>query len=241
MLVEDHMTMLWGLERLIEAEAPKMEVVGTARTGEQALAMVMRHLPDIVLLDLDLNGISTISLIPVLQANGVSRVLVLTAERNAERLDHAARHGAKGVMQKDVPAEQVIKAIEKVHQGELWLGREMLARAFSQLTSPEKTTKLIKIQDKHANLTAKELKVLQAVVAGNGASNKTLAQTLYISEHTMRNHLTSIYHKLGVNNRLELYVYAVRHHLADAAYKEDQSNSQKQQKGGPVGEDSYKK
>jgi two-component system nitrate/nitrite response regulator NarL len=215
MLVDDHMTMLWGLERLIEAQAPRMLMVGAARTSEEALQQVIKMRPDIVVLDLDLGGISALEIIPNLLSNLQVRVIVLTAERDQKTLDLAVQKGARGIVSKEASAEQVIKAIEKVHQGELWLGREMLGRAFTRLMSPVAPKKSALEADKHGGLTLKEKKIIEAVVLGNGALNKTLAERLFISEHTMRNHLTSIYQKLNVRNRLELYMYAVKHQLVN--------------------------
>lgn len=214
MLVEDHQTMLWGLERLIEGERPRMEVVGSARTGEEALAKVAELVPDVILLDLDLGGTSAVEFLPALVGNGVSRALVLTAERRTAILDAAMRSGARGIVGKDAPADQVLKAIEKTHSGEIWLDRDSLARVVGSLLGPSAPPALDPGRERHATLTARERKVIEAVVEHSDCLNKTLAAHLFISEHTLRNHLSTIYQKLGVKTRLELYVYAVRHQLA---------------------------
>ncbi len=214
MLVDDHQTMLWGLSRLIDGEHERMRVVGTAGNGADALAQAERLRPDVILLDLDLNGHSSLDILPQLLASSASvRVIVLTAERNQSALDQAVKRGARGVLRKDVPAEQVLQAIVQVHQGALCLDPQTLARVFSQFTEPRTPLARDPEAERHAGLTVRELKVIQAVVKGSGALNKALAQSLFISEHTLRNHLTSIYQKLGVNNRLELYVYALKHQL----------------------------
>ena len=217
MLVDDHKTMLWGLAKLIEGESARMEVVGTASNCEEALAQIGQLAPDVILLDLDLGGKSSIDILPALLANGVSRALILTGTREQATLDQAVLHGARGVMRKDASAEQVLKAIEKVHQGELWLDQEMLGRVFGEFMHPTPTHKPDPETEKNATLTAKERKIVDTIVEGSGALNKTLAERLFISEHTLRNHLTSIYQKLGVSNRLELYVYAVKHQFGKCA------------------------
>lgn len=211
MLIDDHKTMLWGLAKLIEGESARMEVVGTAGNCDEALAQIDQLAPDVILLDLDLGGKCSLDILPALLANGVSRVLILTGTREQGTLDKAVLHGARGVVRKDASAEQVLKAIEKVHQGELWLDHEMLGRVFGEFMHPTAAHKADPEAEKNATLTAKERKIVDTIVEGNGALNKTLAQRLFISEHTLRNHLTSIYQKLGVSNRLELYVYAVKH------------------------------
>ena len=213
MLVDDHQTMLWGLEKLIDGVSPRMKVVGTARNCEEALAQVDRLMPDVIVLDLDLNGRSALDILPTLLSNTVSRALILTGERQQKALDQAVRGGARGVLRKDAPAEEVLEAIEKMYQGELWLDHETVSRVLLEMMDSKKTLKHDAETEKQDTLTAKERKIIRTIVDGNGASNKTLAGRLFITEHTLRNHLTSIYQKLGVANRLELYVYAVKHQL----------------------------
>lgn len=217
MLVDDHQTMLWGLVKLIESEKPRMEVVGTARTCEEALGKIGQLSPDVILLDLDLGGASALDILPALQASPASRVLIFTGEREQAKLDLAVLRGARGILRKDASAEQVLKAIEKTAEGEIWLDRETLGRVFSEFMSPKPVQKPDPELEKHASLTTRERKIIHAIVEGSGALNKALAERLFISDHTLSNHLTSIYQKLCVSNRLELYVYAVKHQLVKAA------------------------
>ena len=107
----------------------------------------------------------------------------------------------------------MVKAIEKTAAGEIWLDRQTLGRVFSEFAVLKAAPQRDPAVEKQASLTARERKVIYTVVEGSGALNATLAERLFISEHTLRNHLTSIYHKLGVSNRLELYVYAIKHQL----------------------------
>lgn len=214
MLVEDHLTMSWGLERLIEGERPRMEVVGVARTGQDAIAMATRLVPDVILLDLDLNGDCSVDYLPGLLGNQKSRALVLTGERRTAVLDAAVRGGARGIVGKDAPAETLLKAIEKTHQGEIWLDRESMSRMFGGMLDAKSATPRDPEQGKIDSLTERERKIVRAVVEHSDCLNKTLATHLFISEHTLRNHLTAIYHKLGVKTRLELYVYAIKHKMA---------------------------
>jgi two-component system nitrate/nitrite response regulator NarL len=148
-----------------------------------------------------------------LLSNAGSRVLILTGERQQKTLDLAVLGGARGVLRKDAAAEQVLEAIEKTHKGELCVDNETMSRVFSEFMDSKRAPKLDHEGEKQASLTAKERQIIQTVVDGNGASNKALAERLFITEHTLRNHLCSIYQKLGVSNRLELYVYAIKHQL----------------------------
>jgi len=213
LLVDDHRTMLWGLENLIQGQSPKMSVAGTASNCDDALERASTLLPDVILLDLDLGGRSSLEILPTLVANGVSRVLILTGVRDNGILDTAVKQGARGILRKEAPADQVLKAIEKVHHGQLWFDSDILGRIFNHMMTPAALKKLDVEAQKRATLTVKERRIIEAVVAGSGAPNKILAEQLFISEHTLRNHLSSIYQKVGVGNRLELYVYAMRHEM----------------------------
>ncbi|GGE81616.1 DNA-binding response regulator [Massilia psychrophila] len=213
LLVEDHQVMLWGLQKLIDGERPRMGVVGTARTCADALAKAAQLAPDVILLDIDLDGVCMIDFLPELLANGLSRALLLTAERDTGTLDLAVRRGARGILHKEVAAEQVLKAIEKIHRGELWFDAGTMGRVFGQVFDARAAQRLDPELARHTQLTTRERDIVKATVEHSGSANHVLAAQLFISEHTLRNHLTSIYRKLGVASRLELYVYAVRHAL----------------------------
>lgn len=212
LLVDDHKTMLWGLERLIQAEGAAFELVGSASDGPEATALCARLLPDIVLLDLDLKGSSSLDFLPALLANGKSRVLILSANRDQATLAAAVKLGARGVVSKEAPTEDVLAAIRKVHGGELWLDQTLMQALLGQLVAP--APRIDPEAARIASLTAREREVIGMIVQGKGALNKELADRACISERTLRNHLTAIYQKLDVANRLELYVYATRHGLS---------------------------
>ena len=211
LIVDDHPTLVWGLEQLIASQSPRMQVVATAQTAQEALNKAIAHRPDVVLLDLDLDGRSGLDIVPVLSTQQPCRVLVLTGERKPEVLDQAVRLGARGVLCKDASAQTVIKAIEKVHDGQIWLDRASMARMLGAMHQPKDPE-----HARQAMLTQRERKIIETILTGHGAANKALAARLFISEHTLRNHLSAIYHKLGVSNRLALYMYACQHRLGEA-------------------------
>lgn len=212
MLVDDHKTMLWGLEKLIEG-APEMCLVGSAGDADAALAMAAALRPHVIVLDLDLGGSCSTDILPRLLADGSARALVLSGTRSQELLGKAVRAGARGALGKEAPAELLLQVIRKVHQGELWLEQTLLGSLLGELLAPKAPPPRNPEDGRIASLTAKERKIVGMIVDGNGALNKDLAQRAFIAEHTLRNHLSSIYHKLGVSNRLELYVYATRHKI----------------------------
>ena len=215
MLVDDHRTVLWGLEKLIESEAPKMKVIAKATSCAAALEAAERAAPDVVVLDLDLAGESACDIIPQLINGRGTRVLILTGAKDSRIREESVLRGACGIVRKDESAETLVRAIEKVHRGELWLDRATTGRVFSELSrskdllSPE--------QRKLASLTPREREVVERIVAEPGSDNRRLAHKLHIGEHTLRNHLSRIYDKLGVPNRLELYVYAQRQGIGRVA------------------------
>jgi len=213
LLVDDHKTMLWGLERLIGAEGPAFELVGSASDGIEARALCASTRPDIVLLDLDLKGSSSLDFLPALLENGVSKVVILSANRDQATLASAVKLGARGVVSKEAPTEDVLLAVRKVHGGELWLDQSLMQALLGQLVAPA-APKFDPEAERIGSLTAREREVVKLIVEGQGALNKELAERVFISERTLRNHLTTIYQKLDVANRLELYVYATRHGLS---------------------------
>jgi len=211
LLVDDHKTMLWGLERLIQAEAPAFTLAGSASDPAAATALCAELVPDIVLLDLDLKGSSSLEILPTLLANGKTRAVILSANRDQATLAGAVKLGARGVVSKEAPTEDVLAAIRKVHGGELWLDQSLMQALLGQLVAPPAAAD--PEAQRIATLTARERDIVKLIVQGQGAMNKELADRIFISERTLRNHLTTIYQKLGVGNRLELYVYATRHKL----------------------------
>jgi two-component system, NarL family, nitrate/nitrite response regulator NarL len=217
MLVDDHRSVLWGLEKLIDGDRPRMEVVGKATSCAAAMELAERTSPDVVVLDLDLGGENACEIIPVLVNGGGTRVLVWTGMRDSKAREQSILRGASGLVQKEEPAETLLRAIDKVHRGELWLDRSTTGRIFIELSS-RKDGALPDAEDRRiASLTARERDIIGQLVADPGADNRRLAARLHIGEHTLRNHLSRIYDKLGVPNRLELYVYAQRHGVGRTA------------------------
>ncbi|KQQ96242.1 response regulator transcription factor [Massilia sp. Leaf139] len=211
LLVDDHKTMLWGLERLIQAEAPAFTLAGSAGDAAEATALCTALRPDIVLLDLDLKGSSSLAILPALLANEGTRVVIFSANRDQATLTEAVKLGARGVVGKEAPTEDVLAAVRKVHNGELWIEQSLMQALLGQLTAPPPANPE---SQRIASLTAREREVIGMIVAGKGALNKELAERAFISERTLRNHLSTIYQKLDVANRLELYVYATRNALS---------------------------
>ena len=214
LLVDDHQTVLWGLQQLIGGRYPEMAVAGTSSRAEDALHLARTLQQDVILLDMDLGDSDGAQLIPELQACCAARILILTGVREDARTDEAVLKGARGVVRKEASADVVLKAIASVHRGELWLDRLTTARVFQHQQQREQRQAAQK--STLAALTPKEREIVHKVVEHSSANNKELAKLLFMSEHTLRNHLSSIYQKLNVGSRLNLYVYAVKNGLAES-------------------------
>jgi two-component system, NarL family, nitrate/nitrite response regulator NarL len=217
LLIDDHRSILWGLERLIESGKPVMEVVGTATNCVDALKLIDEAAPDLILLDLGLGDQSGVDEIPNLIARSRARILVLTGVRDQSVHDKAVLAGASGVVEKEAPAETILAAIEKVHEGQLWLDRVATGRIFLEMSRENSTQVVDPERVKIQSLTDREREIVAVSASHAGANAKSIAEMLYISEHTLRNHLTSIYDKLDVANRLELFAYAHKHGLTKSA------------------------
>lgn len=213
LLVDDHRTVLWALEKLIESEKPRMEVVGSATNCTEALNLADKVSPDVIVLDIELGEENGLDAIPGLIAKSKAKVLVLTGLRDQSIHDKAVLAGARGIVQAEEPAETILTAIEKIHEGQLWLDRITTGRIFVELCRKSATEDADPEQRKISTLTSRERAIIVVMASNVGTNAQAIAEMLHISESTLRNHLTSIHGKLEVANRLELFVYANKHGL----------------------------
>lgn len=218
MVVENHQLILWALTKLINGHRPIMEVVSIAGTRSDALLQIPAAAPDVVLMKHKLATISREAKLPDALTHGC-RTLLFTEELDPETLATSLRCGAHGLLSRKSSADEIIKAIEKTYEGEFWFGREATGIALNVMRGgqPQRGPHYQDYPNSLELLTPRERKVLQAVIANTVRTNKDLAKQLFISESTLRNHLSSIYQKLGVSNRLDLYVYAQNHLVTDTA------------------------
>ena len=211
-LVDDHKVVRGGLQMLIENEQG-IRVVGEAGSVREAADVISREQPDIVVLDLDLKDESGLDLMPLVKAEGDGpRILVLTGVRDPDVHRQCVKLGAKGLVQKELAPEVLIKAIRKVHSGEIWFDRTMMSSVLNEVISRREGKDADPEVAKIASLTEREREVVGLVC--KGMKNKQIAEHLFISDTTVRHHLTSIFSKLEVSDRLELVIYSYRHALA---------------------------
>jgi DNA-binding NarL/FixJ family response regulator len=202
-----------GIRSILEQQ-DGFQVVGDAADSGDILSVVKREQPDIILLGIDTEEARSLDIISGLfEAAGQTRILVLSPSNDPKFYRRAIRLGAIGVLSKDKPAGVLIRAIERIHAGEAWLDRSMTATLLGELSPGSPTRRLDPDQAKIASLTAREREVIR--LFGDGLKNRQIADRLFISEVTVHHHLTSIYSKLQVSDRLELLIYAYRNGLAD--------------------------
>ena len=210
LIVDDHLVVRAGLHMLIDNH-PGMIVVAMASNRSEALEMAARAAPNLILLDLDLGGENALAFLTQLQETApTARILVLTGLRDTDAHRQAVQLGAMGVVLKEHAPDVLIKAIEKVHAGEIWLDRPTMGRMLREMSGRDEKEIDPEVA-KIGSLTQREREVV-ALIA-EGLKNKQIAQRLFISETTVTHHLSSVYSKLGVSDRLELVIYAFANKL----------------------------
>jgi DNA-binding NarL/FixJ family response regulator len=200
LIVDDHPVVRQGLRVLLEVQ-DGIEVVGETGDGGTALALAAERAPDVILLDLKLPGLDGIAVLGELKARGdAARVLVLTSATEPASASLAVRSGAAGVLYKDVDPDALVRAIRAVHDGHL-------------LLAPEAAGTLLRSASWSWGgldaLTSREREVLAQLAKGR--SNREIARALGVSEKTVKAHVSSVLAKLGVQDRTQAALFAVRH------------------------------
>jgi two-component system, NarL family, nitrate/nitrite response regulator NarL len=212
LLIDDHATIRTGLAMLLESQSA-MKVVGEVGGCSEGIEIARREQPDIILLDLDLGNESGIDCISeFVEVAPKARIIILTGLRDREMHLRAVRLGVMGLVMKDQAAHHLIKAIQKVCEGEVWLDRSMMADVLTRISREDQPKKADPEAKKISTLTERERQIISLI--GEGNRNKQIALRLFVSEATVRHYLTTIYDKLGVSDRLELAIYSYRHGLA---------------------------
>jgi two-component system nitrate/nitrite response regulator NarL len=208
LIADDHRIFRDGLRKLLEAEND-FEVIGEAADGDEAARKVHELRPDILLLDLSMPGAHGLDALREIGGNHPTRTVLLTGAIEEAELATALQLGARGVVMKDAATSLLIKAIRGVMAGEYWVGRDRVSRLVEALRLQLRERQPSKSPD--FGLTDRELEVIAAIVAAY--SNREIATKLGISEKTVKRHLTNVFEKLGVSNRLELALFAMNHRL----------------------------
>ncbi|HET6663006.1 MAG TPA: response regulator transcription factor [Acidimicrobiales bacterium] len=212
---DDHPVVRQGLRSFLEAQG--FEVVGEAADGDEAVRLVERTGPDVLLTDVVMPGVDGIETIRRLRAAGSSvGILVLTSFSGAEQVIPAIQAGADGYMLKDAGPDALDGAIRAVHRGEPLLAPEAAAVVMAKVAGtadPETPAGAGAVHPDLERLTAREREVLAGL--GRGLSNRQLAAELYVSEKTVKTHVSNVLAKLRLGDRTQAALFAVRVGLAD--------------------------
>ena len=206
-LADEQPIVLDGLERLFRPEK-NFKILARCTTGEETLHAVRKHRPDILVLDIHIpleDGLDVLK--KITKSKLPTRSVIFTAALNDDEMLKAIRLGVSGIVLKYMAPKLLLQCIKKVHAGEKWFERDSLTRAAQKVVQRENGIRYI-----YEVLSSREIEVIH-LVAG-GLTNKLIGKKLYISEGTVKTHLHKIYHKLHVDSRLALALYARDNGLA---------------------------
>ncbi|MEH2314273.1 MAG: response regulator transcription factor [Nostoc sp.] len=205
LLVDDQGLIRQGLRALLELE-PDLEIVGEAENGEQAINLVAKFQPDVVLLDIRMPIMDGVAATREIQKRfAETKILVLTTFDDDEYVSAALQNGAMGYLLKDTPSEELAVAIRAVYKGYTQLGPGIVKKLLTQF-SHVPLTQSPPVPSSLAELTPREKEVLRLIATG--ASNREIAQQLYISEGTVKNHVTNILNRLNLRDRTQAAIWA---------------------------------
>jgi len=195
LVADDHPTFRMGLVALVESQ-PDMTVVAEAGDGRSAIDLFRQKKPDVVLMDLRMPGLGGVeTILALLQEFPAAKIIVVTTYDLDEDIYRAIQAGAKSYLLKDMPRDQLIATIREVSLGRHKLPPDVLSRLDERA--------------RREDLTDREMQVLQLIVKGR--SNKEISSALFISEDTVKFHLKALFMKLGVQDRTEAAINAIRH------------------------------
>jgi DNA-binding NarL/FixJ family response regulator len=208
LIADDHAMVRQGLKTIIELEED-MVVIAQASNGEEAISLARKYRPDIILMDINMPEVNGIQAIKQLKDEDKNyKIIVLTLHQDREYLFKTLQMGCEGYVLKDAESSVLIDAIRSVYKNQTYIQPNMtneLIKEFNRVTSATHE------KDASNNLTSREIEVLLLIT--DGMINKEIAKKLYISEKTVKNHISNIFKKLDVNDRTQAAIYAIKHNL----------------------------
>lgn len=208
LIADDHSLMRQGLKQIVELEND-LQVVGQATNGQEAVDMAKKMNPDVILMDINMPVLNGLQAIKEIRDAGLdSRIVVLTIHEDREYLFKTLQYGANAYVLKDADSDILITAIRTVYNGQNYIQHNMtseLVKEFNRITKNEKQ------RNPENSLTQREIEVLELIA--EGMLNKNIAKKLFISEKTVKNHVSNIFRKLNVTDRTQAAIYALKNNI----------------------------
>ncbi|WP_313758424.1 response regulator transcription factor [Tissierella sp.] len=207
-IADDHALIREGIKQILELEKD-ITVIGQAGNGEEAFIMAMELNPDIILLDINMPKLNGIEALKKFKDMGIkSKIIILTIHEDKEYILKTLKLGANGYMLKDSSADSLIRGIHSVAKGENYI-QSSVAELVSKSTNYDEyfNTSIDKIN----SLTKREYEIL--ILIAEGLNNKDIADSLYISEKTVKNHVSNIFKKLDLNDRVQAAIFAYKNNI----------------------------
>lgn len=213
-IADDHALLRQGIKNVLSLE-PDFDVVGEAADGDEAVSKVESLRPDILLLDVNMPRMNGLEVTKRLKgAFPTVRVIILTMHDDESYVLEVIKSGAVGYLLKDIEPGMLVKAIRTVFDGQSFIYPTLAQRLFGELSRQEDKRHEVPAmleRRREERLTYREVEVLQLI--GQGMSNQEIAQKLYLSEKTVKNHLTNIFRKINVVDRTQAVLYAIKHKI----------------------------
>jgi len=208
LIADDHPLFRQGIKQILELEKD-ITVVAQAANGDDAVQLAREQKPDVILMDINMPGSNGLQAIKEIKDENInSKIIVLTIHEDREYLIKTIQMGAEGYVLKDAEPQVLIDAIRNVHMGQSYIQPNMtkeLVMEFNRITLNNRE------RNGENRLTAREREVLKLIA--EGMINKEIATKLYISEKTVKNHVSSIFRKLNVSDRTQAAIYAIKHNI----------------------------
>jgi DNA-binding NarL/FixJ family response regulator len=216
LIVDDHAMVRQGLRTFLELQDTSVlpiEVTGEAANGIEAVEMARRMQPDIVLLDLVMPEMDGLQATPkIIESSPRTRVIILTSFGEEDKVVPAIRAGAQGYLLKDIPPNELVQAVREAYLGKVQLHPEVAKKLMSAVAAKKEPTANRAAANSEDGLTEREQEVLRLIA--NGMNNREIAEKLFISEKTVKTHVSNMLGKLHLDDRTQAAIYALRHGLA---------------------------